>query len=65
MSKKANKKEIRKIQTRMAIEKKRVKKLKYGYSSFNEDYYATTDHLSYDDLTNLLNLPQAYTGKLD
>lgn len=64
MSKKANKKEIRKMQTRAAIEKKRAKKMGIGYMSMSvaDDYYATADHLSYDDLNDLMGTSRFYAS---
>jgi hypothetical protein len=66
MSKKINKTMQRKIAAQTAMEKRRAKK--YGYSTANllleDDYYATADHLSYEDLNELLALPQRISGKL-
>lgn len=64
MSKKANKTQMRKLQTRAAMEKKRAKKVGHGYMSLalEDDYYATADHLSYEDLNDLLNTSRIYAS---
>lgn len=67
MAKKAYKREFRKMQTRNAMEKKRSYSRASGnaYKFLGNEYYSTADHLSYDDLSYLLNLPQPYIGKID
>lgn len=62
MSKKANKTQMRKLQTRTAMEKRRAKKVGHGYMSLalEDDYYATADHLSYHDLNDLLGVSRLY-----
>lgn len=64
MSKKANKTQMRKLQTRAGIEKKRAKKMGIGYMSMSitDDYYATADHLSYDDLNDLMGTSRFYAS---
>jgi hypothetical protein len=64
MSKKINKKQIRKLQTHAAIQKKKSKKLGFGYmeGSIADDYYATADHLSYDDLNDLMGTSRFYAS---
>ena len=66
MSRKQNKVQARKLRTREAIEKRRAKKgnLDYMVLSINEDYYSTTNHLSYEDVTDLLDLPTNYRGEI-
>jgi len=56
----------RKIATRAAMEKRRVKKYGSDFMSFSleDDYYSNADHFSYEDLSDLLALPQRTTGKL-
>lgn len=63
-NRKLNKVMERKIETRSRIEKKRAKKAGYLYLELDNDYYTNSDHLSYEDLNDLLNLPQRYSGEI-
>jgi hypothetical protein len=66
MSKKINKTMQRKIATRAAVEKRRTKKYGSDYLSLSmeDDYYSNVDHFSYEDLSDLLALPQRTSGKI-
>jgi hypothetical protein len=66
MSKKINKTMQRKLVTRANMEKRRAKKYGHNYATFSleDDYYANVDHFSYEDLSDLLALPQRTSGKL-
>jgi hypothetical protein len=65
MSKKINKTMQRKIATRATIQKRHAKKYGSGYLSLSmeDDYYSNVDHFSYEDLSNLLDLPQKTSSK--
>lgn len=64
MSKKQIKTQMRKLRTQSSIAKKRSKKVGHDYMSLSleDDYYATADHLSYNDLGDLLDRSEAYAG---
>lgn len=66
-TRKLNKVMERKLATRAAIEKRKAKKIGTGYlsMSLNNDYYASVDHYSYEDLNDLMGYPEAYSGKYD
>jgi hypothetical protein len=66
-TRKLNKIMERKLATRAAIEKRKAKKTSAGYLSLslNDDYYASVDHYSYEDLNDLMGYPEAYSGKYD
>lgn len=66
MSKKSLKTQMRKLNTRAAVEKKRAKQVGHDYMSLSiaDDYYATADHFSYDDLNDLIDIPERYSGKV-
>jgi len=66
MSKKINKTMARKLTTRANMEKRRTKKYGSDYLSLSmeDDYYSNVDHFSYEDLSDLLALPQRTTGKI-
>jgi len=67
MSKKINKTMARKLTTRANMEKRRAKKYGHDYATFSleDDYYATVDHFTYDDVSNLVGLPSRYNGSID
>ena len=68
MSKRKTKIIMNKIKTKQKLDAKRSARLMMdldamGTALSRDDYYSR-DHLSYDELNDLLNLPQRYSGEL-
>lgn len=68
MSKRKTRIMMNKIKTKQKLDAKRSAKLMMDLdamgTALSQDDYYSRDHLSYDELNDLLNLPQRYSGEL-